>query len=45
MNIYEKEIFDTGFINKNEINAIRVGHPERMKKADYVNLIVNYITK
>lgn len=33
----------TGLINKNEIKVIRVGHPERMKKSDYINEIINYI--
>lgn len=32
-----------GMIDNNLSRVIRVGHPERMKKEDYVNHIVNYI--
>ena len=32
-----------GMIDNNLSRVIRVGHPERMKKEDYVNHIVNFI--
>ena len=32
-----------GYINNKKINCLRIGHPERMKKSEYVSLVVNWI--
>lgn len=34
-----------GYINNNLIEVLRVGHPERKKKSDYVNIIVKWLSK
>ena len=34
-----------GELNKNKIEVLRVGHPERKKEIDYVNAVVGWITK
>ena len=33
----------TGLMNDNEVKVIRVGHPERMKKIDYINEIISFV--
>ena len=33
----------SGYIDNDNIKILRVGHPERKKKNDYVNAITNWI--